>query len=51
VQYVDTIKSGRYTIEYPGDDVGKSVYYQLRWIGSKGEKGPWSEIESATIAA
>lgn len=49
--YVDTLKSGRIVIEYPGSDAGKPVYYLLRWVGPRGEKGPWSETETATIAA
>ena len=35
----------------PGADAGKPVYYLLRWVGARGEKGPWSETETATIAA
>jgi hypothetical protein len=50
-QYVDTITRGRYQIEYSGEDAGQTVYYIFRWIGRNGEKGPWSQAQSAVIAA
>jgi hypothetical protein len=34
---------------YTGKDVGKMVHYLLRWVGTTGETGPWSDIISATI--
>jgi len=27
------------------------VVYMARWINTRGEKGPWSEIATATVAA
>ena len=39
-----------YTAEYPGSDAGKCAYYLLRWVTTRGEKGPWSETVAATIA-
>jgi|GEM_PF-800328 len=50
-EYVDMIRSGRFVIEYPPTEGGKQVHYIMRWVGAKGEKGPWSEPESVTIAA
>jgi hypothetical protein len=38
-----------YTAEYPGADAGKTAYYLLRWVTTRGEKGPWSETVAATI--
>ncbi|CAG0971566.1 hypothetical protein PHYC_01275 [Phycisphaerales bacterium] len=32
-------------------DGGKTAYYQLRWLGNGGERGPWSDVASATVAA
>ena len=34
----------------PGEG-GKSAVYMARWINTRGEKGPWSEIATATVAA
>ena len=39
-----------YTAEYPGADAGKTAYYMLRWVTTRGDKGPWSETVAATIA-
>ncbi|MCX5634526.1 MAG: hypothetical protein NTW55_01595 [Planctomycetota bacterium] len=40
-----------YVAEYDGANGGKTAHYMLRWVKSGGEKGPWSETVSATIAA
>lgn len=33
------------------DAGGKTAVYMLRWVNTRGEKGPWSDIASATVAA
>lgn len=40
-----------YLVEFKPEDALKPVYYRLRWINNKGEKGDWGEIDHATIAA
>lgn len=40
-----------YLSEYAGADGGKNANYILRWVNSRGQKGPWSEVFSATIGA
>ena len=40
-----------YVTTYPGDDGGVTAHYMLRWVSTTGERGPWSETASATIAA
>jgi hypothetical protein len=40
-----------YTADYTGGDANKVAHYMLRWINTRGEKGPWSETASATIGA
>ena len=40
-----------YTADYTGADAKKTAHYMLRWVNTKGEKGPWSETASATIGA
>ncbi len=37
--------------EYRPADGGKTAVYMLRWVSTRGERGPWSELASATIAA
>jgi len=29
---------------------GKTAVYMLRWVNTRGEKGPWSEVAAATVA-
>lgn len=38
-------------ISFDDVDAGKTANYLLRWVNSKGEHGPWSQIISATIPA
>lgn len=40
-----------YVATYPGADANKVAHYMLRWVNTRGEKGPWSETASATIGA
>lgn len=46
---VETYTKNSATIEYTSADAGKTAYYNLRWVNSRKEKGPWSETVSATI--
>ena len=36
-------------LAFTGEDCGKIVYFAARWENTRGEKGPWSPIESAMI--
>ncbi|HEX8071788.1 MAG TPA: hypothetical protein VF546_17705 [Pyrinomonadaceae bacterium] len=40
-----------YVTEFDGADAGKTAYYRLRWVNTRGEAGPWSQLYNATIAA
>jgi hypothetical protein len=35
--------------EFKGNDRGKTVYFCLCWLNTRGQKGPWGEIVSAII--
>lgn len=37
--------------EFKSGDGGKTAVYMSRWVNTRGEKGPWSEITTATVAA
>jgi len=37
--------------EFRSGDGGKTAVYMTRWVNTQGEKGPWSEIATATVAA
>ncbi|MBL9001503.1 MAG: hypothetical protein JNK25_10250 [Phycisphaerae bacterium] len=36
---------------FRADDGGTTAVFMARWINTRGEKGPWSEITTATLAA
>lgn len=38
-----------YVAHFDGADAGKTVYYRLRWLNTRQEPGPWSDISSATL--
>jgi hypothetical protein len=42
---------GNLQTDFPSAEAGKTAYYALRWVSTRGEKGPWSEITTATVAA
>ena len=37
--------------EFKPSEGGKTAVYMTRWVNTQGEKGPWSEIAMATVAA
>lgn len=40
-----------YVAHFNGADGGKNAHYMLRWVGTEGDRGPWSETATATIGA
>ncbi len=38
-----------FTTEYPGTRANTSAHYMLRWVGTRGDKGPWSSTLTATV--
>jgi len=49
--YLATDTATPYAVEYDGADAGKIAHYMLRWVNTRGERGPWSQTVSATITA
>jgi hypothetical protein len=41
----------RAVADFKSSDGGKTAHYLLRWVNSRGDKGPWSMIASATVGA
>jgi len=37
--------------EFKAGEGGKTAVYMARWVNTRGEKGPWSEVATATVAA
>jgi hypothetical protein len=48
--YLGTATRSPFLAQFTGAQAGQTVYYWLRWVNTRGEKGPWSEPVSATIA-
>lgn len=38
-----------YVAIHKAEDIGKKAHYLLRWVSTRGEKGAWSNVSSATI--
>lgn len=49
MRYLATDTRSPYVVEFDGADAGKTAYYMLRWVNSRGERGPWSQTISAMI--
>ena len=47
LQAVD--KSTPYLMEFDSADAGKTAWWALRWVNTRGEHGPWSATVSGTI--
>ena len=50
-KFLSVSSRGNRQTDFPGAEAGKTAYYALRWVNTRGEKGPWSEVTSATVAA
>ncbi|CAG0983587.1 hypothetical protein PHYC_01900 [Phycisphaerales bacterium] len=37
--------------DFRAADGGKTAVYMVRWVNTRGDKGPWSEVATATVAA
>ena len=51
VTYLATDTRSPHVILYDADEAGQIAHYMLRWINTRGERGPWSETVSATVGA
>ena len=47
--YVGTCTASPYTVKFDGSKAGKTVYYWLRWVNTRGEAGPWSTTINAMV--
>jgi len=47
--YVGTCTASPYQVKFDGSKAGKTVYYWLRWVNTRGESGPWSITLSAMV--
>jgi hypothetical protein len=49
LRYLSTDTRSPYVAQFDGVDGGKTAYYMLRWVNTRGEQGPWSQTVGATI--
>ena len=49
MQFVEMATRSPHLVQYGAADRSKTVSYASRWVNSRGEKGPWSEIVSAIV--
>jgi len=47
--YLATCTASPYVATFDGTQAGKTVYYWLRWVNTRGEAGPWSSVISANV--
>jgi len=50
-KFLSLSSRGNLNAAFTAADAGKTAYYALRWVSTRGEKGPWSEVAAATVAA
>jgi len=48
--FLATSTRATYTTLFEGANIGKTAWYWLRWVNTRGEYGPWSSVISATVA-
>jgi len=49
--YQAVVTRSPYIVSFLTPDVGKVVYYKLRWVNQRGKTGPWSTVISAIVGA
>ncbi|MFO0837221.1 MAG: hypothetical protein U1D55_01750 [Phycisphaerae bacterium] len=50
-RFLSVSTSGTLQTDFTTAEAGKTAYYALRWLNTRGETGPWSEIAAPTVAA
>ncbi len=50
LSFVKVNTSSPCVIKFDAENLGKQVYYWLRWVNRRGETGPWSPVISAIVA-
>lgn len=49
LSYTAICTGNYYVAKYDGNQAGLTVYYWLRWVNTRGERGPWSHTISSMI--
>ncbi len=51
LMYIGATSNAVFATNFLGADAGKLVYYWIRWVNSRNEKGNWSPVFSANVQA
>ena len=51
LRFVNTATRSSFQVTFPSEAGRQTAYYWLRWVSPTGERGPWSQLAQATIAA
>jgi hypothetical protein len=49
--YIGSTSNAVFATDFVGTDAGLQVYYWMRWVNSRNEKGNWSPMFSANVQA
>ena len=49
LDYAGTCTASPYKVKFDGAKAGKTIYYRLRWVNTRGEAGPWSAMVNAMV--
>ena len=47
--YLTTDTATPFVNSFNSNDIGKTAWYMLRWVNTRGERGPWSNTFSALV--
>jgi hypothetical protein len=48
--FVGTDTRSPFVVDFDIADLGQTVHYRLRWVNTRGQYGPWSQLASAVVA-
>lgn len=51
LRFLGLATSGSLQATFTSADAGQTAVYLSRWVSTRGEKGPWSDVTTATVAA
>lgn len=51
LHYLGTCTATPFLNTFDGEEAGETVHYWLRWVNTKGERGPWSTPVNAMVVA
>ena len=49
LEFLSDFTRTRRPLDYQMTQCGQTVYYQARWVSTRGDNGPWGELVSATV--